>query len=366
MMSRHNARALAGLGPSLLLGLLLGACSYLPMVGSRCGVSGPMPFAGETVGGMSFHMPTPADLRTIGARPINGYFLPIQPTIQGAISTARQLDSGNDNFTYAFPAPDSWGKDWIVENVTTTGITPLASGDASAYVNQRLVPIAQRWASDATLDTQYEKMPDLGAMRAGTDMPYDPNRVKDAASILQNVGWPLAYLSSSKRSALLFYRTGLVVHLTWALPEDASDTVPIKRAQAIAIHEAAMRSPDSQSEEERTGNDHFLGTPYQGVFPSPVPFNQHDDLKPSFDFPPGTAWDATFEEDFAGKPYWLVSVPTGAGYGMGMVDAVTGVEIRFIRPNTNYSTSRTAPTPFVPMPAPGGSVPTLPVAISSP
>lgn len=325
-----------------------------------------MPETSESVGGMVFHMPSAADLRAIGARPINGYYLPIQPTVQSAVSTAKQLDSGNDNFTYAFPAPSGWGNGWVIENVTTSDGSPIASADASAYVQGVVPSIAHQWAADATLDTLYQKMPDLAAQRAGTDTPFDRTLVQDAPSILKNVGWPIAYLSRAKYGALLFYGTGLVVHLTWAQPEDASDTVPISKARAIAIHVAAMRDPNSQSEEAKTGQDYFLGTPFHDAFPPPVAFNQHDELKPVYDFPASTPWDASFEEDFAAKPYWLVSVPTGSGFGMGMVDAVTGAEIRFIRPNTNSTPTRVAPTPEVFTSPPGPGTPTVPMPASSP
>jgi hypothetical protein len=138
----------------------------------------------------------------------------------------------------------------------------------------------------------------------------------------------------------------LVVLTGWQARDVDETTVKVPKQAAIARYVAAIRDPAFKSEEERTGQDYFLGVPYAGTFPPPE-HNNRDDLVPAYDFPDNVKWDATFVYQFAGKPVWLIHAAEGAGFGSGWMDAQTGTIIRFQRPRQGYIVGPFVPSPTV-------------------
>jgi hypothetical protein len=301
----------------------------------------------EQVGGVTFGVPRPEDLRDMAAYgwvipPGGTYSLRIRPDIHGVTSTAKQIESGNYNFETSFRSP--FGEKWMVDAIMTARLAAVVPGQEASYVRDTIRPLVKAWASDGALYTGYSWDPNLGDMRAGTA------RSPDEAAILAHVGWPLPYLSEARHELLLFYAPGVVLRTRW-LPVDVDEhTVKVSREAAIALHVAAMRDPNAKSEEERTGRDYFLGTPYVGAFPPPE-WNRWDDLRPKYDIPNDAPWYATLDTSYAGKPVWHV-VCNWSGYGIGLVDGQTGTLIRFMRPNMGAANGVVTPSPFIPTPGP--------------
>jgi hypothetical protein len=135
--------------------------------------------------------------------------------------------------------------------------------------------------------------------------------------------------------------------MKWVSKDRDQTNVPVSKQEAIALHVSHMRDPAFKSDEERTGLDHFLGIPYQDVFPPPS-MNVHDDLVPASIVPDESHWRAEFSYSFAGKPVWTILGDGSSGLGIGRVDAQSGVEFRFQRPVEGYHLGPFVPTPFTP------------------
>ena len=131
----------------------------------------------------------------------------------------------------------------------------------------------------------------------------------------------------------------------------------------------AIETRGFKGEEEKTGLDYFLGSPYAtnaSCFGPPMtgPGSQ----EALYEVPPDARWNTSLQV-ILGKPVWQLNFYANSkpmdptqGYWVnlsanGMVDATTGAVIRFQRPSRQL-----IPTPMAyPVPAP-----TVPVALPSP
>ncbi len=291
------------------------------------------------IGDLAVRSLSVADLKTFGPEDYQGYFLRIKPAFHSPDSLAPKLTSGNYNFEYRFPPPPEFGETSVLSAVRVADLPVLQAGMEASYVEQTIRPVVRDWAVDGVLYTAYVSLPP----RFGNSPPRPT--MDTEADILKVKGWPLAYLSKSRREVLFFFPSGLVVLTRWQ-PRDLDETtVKVPKQEAIARYVAAIRDPAFKSDEERTGQDYFLGVPYAGAFPPPEQ-NVHDDLVPAYEVPDTVKWDARFDYQFAGKPVWLVLGAEGGGLGLGWVDAQTGTIIRFQRPRQGYIVG-----PFIPAPA---------------
>ena len=277
-----------------------------------------------------------------------GYHLHDQPEVRPGTSRARQMQSGNHALEYRFPAPPELGEGLIVAGVTAATLD--AAPESKALVTGWLTPLRQAWAADAALVTTYS----FQGPRFAPSEGYDPDATQTVVGILNAAGWPLAYVSREKREALYLYASGLVVRIRWQPPDLTGADVPVGAAEAVRRYAAAMRDPATRSLEERTGLDHFLGLPYAEAYPASTwdQWNNHDDDVPAFDFPADAPWEAQFLYEYAGKPVWLIGVPTGGGFGGGLVDAYSGELVRFHRVTRRWvlGPNLPAPSPFTPSP----------------
>jgi hypothetical protein len=258
------------------------------------------------------------------------------------MSQAPKLESGNHELQVGFPNP--YGSDWGVVSVLTSTVVPLGAQPIGAYLSGTIMPVVRAWAEDGSLFTAYTYMPG----RFGPPPSHDPNATADAAAIIANVGWPLAYVSASKHEALFFYQGGQVLAVQWGQQRYTEQSVPVTKQAAIATLVAALRDPNAQAEEAKTGRDYYLGVPFKGIFP-PNAVNFHDDLVPTSNVPDGIEWGGFLGQEFVDKPTWYLN-NNGWGGG-GQVDALTGTLIRFTRLRVGGGTGG-PPSPFVGTPTP--------------
>ncbi|MNS15442.1 hypothetical protein D3C72_470770 [compost metagenome] len=322
-----------------------GALAASPAVVRLAPSPGTSPPASLQLAGLTFSLPSAEDLRATAAYGFTGSLLmTFRPSIHGGTSRARQLENGNHELYSYLPSP--WGEKEGTGSVLTARVPAPGDGPIAPYVESTIRPIVQAWAPDGALYTAYTRMPDLADLRAGITRSHDPNATASEEAIVKNVGWPLAYLSESRREALFFYAAGVVMRVQWFPKRYTEQSVPVPAEAAIKTVVAALRDRTAVSEEAHTGIDHFLGVPYVGVFGLPGA-NVHDDLVPTYDVPDVIPWYATLSAEYAEKPVWYVGSSWGGG---GMVDALTGKLIRFTRLRVGHGTGG-PPSPFAP-PAP--------------
>jgi hypothetical protein len=249
----------------------------------------------------------------------------------------------NGNFALQASFPNTEGDGWGVVAVLASMVTPQGTRPLGDFVSGTVLPVVRAWADDAGLFTRYNYLPN----RFGPPSSHDPNATASEAAIIQNAGWPLAYVSAAKHEALFFYQGGQVLSVQWARQRYAEATVPVTKAAAIATVVAALRDPNAMSKEARTGRDYYLGVPYAGVF-SPNPVNFDDTLVPTTDVPDGIDWNGFLGQEFVDKPTWYIGSTWGGG---GQVDALTGTLIRFTRLRVGHGTGG-PPSPVAGLPIP--------------
>lgn len=336
MVSLCSACAMAPAGPPTSGG------SPSPAIAEVSGT----PVSSEVVGAATFDVPTPQDLRDIEAYGFTGntYYY-ARPDVHPASAISPRLESGNHDFEASFRTP--WGDQWGVASVKTARLPAPDPGQEAEFVLTRVRPLVAAWAADGKLDTAYEHSPDLAKLRAGEPDPFDPSTVQDEAAILKNVGWPLPYRSEAKKETLLVYAKGVVLRVAAAPKSGDEHSAKVSSQTALQALLTALHDPNARSEEERTGRDYYIGTPFGGVF-KPQPAGPFADVGPAYTFSDDVGWSTSFDATFPAKPTWWINANGWPGYGRGLVDAETGKVIRFTRTAENHGDSFTVPTPFVP------------------
>lgn len=332
----------------LALACMVSVACVAPTYVNEATVTLPSPTATpspDVLAGLTFDIPSREHVVAISAAETFGFTnMSLRAYIRPANVIAHYIDSGNYNFEYFFPR--AFGDDKVVASVKTAAL-PAANGNNEQYVETTIRPIVRAWAADAALETSYMTSPMAGP---GVD-PYPnptpgPEAYATEAGILKLVGWPLVYTSASRLEVMYVYgESGVMLRLRWHPKDLDESTVRVSKQAAADLLSTAMRDPASMSEEERTGRDYFLGTPYVGLFPPPTA-NVWDHLKPVYDFPANAFWEASLGYEYAEKPVWYIR----GGFGSGLVDAQTGALIRFYRPSQNSAgnSGLVSPTPFAP------------------
>jgi hypothetical protein len=281
-------------------------------------------------GGLPFGTPTVESVHAIGDPPIldiSKPYLTIRPRFGGSVSQAPKLESGSFELTARFPNP--YGSDWGVVSVLTSVVVPQGAQVLGDYVSGPIRSVVRAWAEDGRLFTGYIRFPS----RLVPPPEDDPNETTEAA-IIANAGWPLAYVSMAKHEALFFYQDGQVLAVQWGQQRYTEQNVPVTKQAAIATTIAALRDPNAEAEEAKTGRDYFLGVPFKGLF-QPSPANFRDDPVPTSDVPDGIGWSGFLDQEYVDKPTWHIQSGWGGG---AQVDALTGTLIRFTRLHVGHGT----------------------------
>lgn len=237
--------------------------------------------------------------------------------------------------------------------VSLTEATAAGSrGPYTRAVAAIVAPVLQAWASDARLTSS------TGV--TGQDGLLPDQEATAAASAGYTPGWTLSYFSAARKELLTFAigpTKTTVVRERWAALDLAAVPIAVDNDAALTALVAAIKTPGAQGEEERSGQDYFLGVPFtsapQGGVAIAVPpvAASAPTATPSpdqvlYDLAADVPWNASLQV-ILGKPVWqfyamsYAKPATGTpdhydGGAQGMVDARTGAVIRFMRPVRHF------------------------------
>lgn len=193
-------------------------------------------------------------------------------------------------------------------------------------------------------------VPGARMIKAETALGNDGGLRVDAAGV---GGWRLTYQSPDGLEQLKFDVTPektLITKTRWAQVPMPVDAARLSEREAIARLSAAIADRAFKSEEERTGRDYFLGRAFAP--PAPGGGISPGRIEVLYAVPEAARWIANFES-VIGKAVWHLRFytpsmdawsnrgripPSPPAYsGEGLIDAESGVVIRFRRPYKRYS-----------------------------
>lgn len=272
-------------------------------------------------------------------------------------------------------------KDWAPDARLVTSSASLGN-DGQPYVSPSMPPI----------ETPYGKRPYPG--------PYGP----------EESGWRLTYTSSGRNEVLNFVVTAektTVIRLRYAPLDLQPETITVDSHQALSKLIAAIEDANFKSEEEKTGQDYFMGFSFGDQPPFQDPYAPK--IEPVYEVSDQARWNVTLQS-IMGQPVWEMNfhvpdtsymarpmpmpmpvappvaveadasgaapvvtpsampmpVHTPSSYhfdnsGNGMVDARTGAVIRFRRPSKIHHQMMPGPSPYpIKMPPPYSPPPPKP------
>lgn len=272
----------------------------------------------------------------------------------------------------------------------TEAEAPGSRGPLKRILEDVVNPVLADWAPDAHLVGSSGALGGDGLALIPSPAPSGQPGYPDYSA-----GWRLSYLSPSRQEALNFTVMAdktVAIRMRWAPLNLATAPIAVDADEAVKKLTAAIDSAEAKSEEEQTGLDYFLGTPFATPAPMGAPPPYQERIEPIYDVPEGARWNAQLQS-VLGKLVWELNfhqpyvhppqpmpmpMMTPSDHyvdtsGRGMVDAQTGAVIRFSRPSKRYF-----PQPFpskpmpdmpspIPLPVPSGTTapsPTPPPAVA--
>lgn len=394
--------------PPLILAAVLAGCSAIPApqpapVSLQERAKQPV----EPLGGFKFTTLAAENMRYAGGTgvpmsagasgsmtaPAMSVPAPAPTSIMGGYSpaTPKGLTSGNMNGGYYGYGP-SYG------NGTPTALLSItqaeAPGSRGPYLQlQKAViePVLADWAPDAQLLNLNGSLgPDGLLVEPSTPPSGNPACGNYYGG--QESTWQLTFLSTSRNEMLNFMVTPAkttIVRTRWAPLDLRAVTVSVDADVAIRALTTAITTKDFQGEEEKTGQDYFMGQPFANMncaYPVPLPSYGAEPPQQEvlYEVPAEVRWNANLQV-MLGKPVWQLNF-----YAMGdkaraqeegfytnmsangMVDAGNGAVIRFSRPNRMsvpkpMMIQSPVPVAVTPMPQPPSPIPSpQPSATASP
>lgn len=214
---------------------------------------------------------------------------------------------------------------------------PGSAGPLGVIARDVVEPVLRGWVPGARL------------VVAETDMGTDGSPRVDASGA---GGWRLTYQSPDGNEQLKFAVTPektLITKTRWAEVPVPVEAARLSEREAIARLSAAIGDRAFKSEEERTGQDYFLGRAIAPPAPGGMSPGRVEVL---YAVPEGARWTVNLES-VIGKAVWNLRFytpsldswsnrgripPSPPEYsGEGLVDAASGAVIRFRRPYKRYS-----------------------------
>lgn len=204
-----------------------------------------------------------------------------------------------------------------VQQAETAGV----SGGFSAVVAGAAAPVIKSWAEDARLIRSSAMLDSKGSLVSNPQPPQpDANPLNGSPD-----GWSLTYASSSRMEVLIFAVTPsktTILRLHWEPLSLAAERVTTDSSTAIQKLIAAIQDKSFKSEEEKSGNDYFLGFPFTQPMNDQMdsPYNRTTVL---YQVPADAHWNVDLEE-IMGKLVWSLSYneggnmayPAGIGYAV--------------------------------------------------
>jgi hypothetical protein len=268
--------------------------------------------------------------------PMGMYLPPAQPV---------GLFSGNMNGGYYGFGP-SYGSGAPTTLVSITQAETAGSkGPYLSMMSNVITPVIKAWAKDAQLVNSSGNTGSDGLLTSSTPSPvpscggyYGPD---------QQSAWNLAYYSAGRSEMLTFMVTEAkttILRTHWAPLDLAATPIAVDNDAALKALITAVETRGFKGEEEKTGLDYFLGSPYAtnaGCFGPPMTGPGAQEAL--YEVPPDARWNANLQL-ILGKPVWQLNfyankpMDPAQGYWVnmsasGMVDATTGAVIRFQRPS---------------------------------
>lgn len=289
----------------------------------------------------------------------------------GGPAQATGQFSGNMNGGY-YPFGPAYGSGGPTTLVSLTQAETTGSrGPYLSVMSTIVAPIIKAWASDAQLLSVTGQTDGSGLLDEASPSPA-PTPCGPVYGPTADTGWRFTYTSASRNESLSFVVTAaktVIVRSRWAPLDLATADVQVDNSVAIQSLVTAITTQGYQSEEEKTGKDYFLGTPYNApcLYPMPMPMAsgaaKQNYTEVVYAVPQDARWNATLQVEL-GKPVWVLNfyaqqqkATTGPqdyyfnNAANGYVDARTGAVIRFSRP-TRQHFAVPMPGPSIPAPEP--------------
>ncbi|MDB5098844.1 MAG: hypothetical protein JWM80_3265 [Cyanobacteria bacterium RYN_339] len=322
---------------------------------------------------VSIAMPVPAVYPS--APPASGPY-PGQPFLPPAQPDG--LFSGNMNGGYYGFGPSYGGGGAPTALVSITQAETTGSqGPYRQMMATVVTPVVKAWAADAQLITSNGNTGSDGLLTGSSPSPI-PSCAPVYYGQDQQNGWNLVYYSAARGEMLNFtvaQAKTLIVRTRWA-PMDLSAPIAVDNDAALQGLITAIKTQGVKSEEEKSGKDYFLGSPYSatnGMCFGPVASGPNH-TETVYDVPADARWNTSLQM-MLGKPVWQLNFYANGqkdtyqqGFyfnnsANGMVDATTGAVIRFGRPSKQFFGT---PDPNQgPYPIKGGPMP-MPSLMPSP
>jgi hypothetical protein len=263
----------------------------------------------------------------------------------------------------------------------TEAEAPGSRGPLKAILETLVAPVLKDWATDAHLVSSSGSLDAEGQALVPSPTPSSMATPPGYGYYGgYDTGWRLSYVSPSRQEALNFHVAAdktLVIRMRWAPLNLAATPIAVDADEAVKKLTAAIEDQAFRSEEEKTGTDYFFGTAFQPV-PTVPPGGYQERVEIVYDVPPQARWNATLQS-VLGKQVWELNYyraysesdppPQAPDHwfdnsARGMVDAQTGVVVRFTRPSKRYFPQYPSPMPPTSIPSP--IVPTMPPSPPSP
>jgi hypothetical protein len=315
------------------------------------GVGVPVPAAPMVVATAAMPMPMPmASAPPPGGPGMGVYLPPAQPD---------GLFSGNMNGGfYGFGPSYGSGAPTTLVSISQAE-TAGSKGPYLAMMAGVVTPVIKAWASDAQLVGSSGSTGADGLLTGASPSPV-PSCGGYYGPVQEN-SWTLGFYSAGRSEMLTFMVTEAkttIMRAHWAPLDLAATPIAVDNDAALKALVKAIQTRGFQGEEEKSGKDYFLGSPYAtnaGCFGPPLTGPGSTEVL--YEVPPDARWNANLQV-ILGKPVWQLNFYANKpvdtyqqGYYLnmsagGMVDATTGAVIRFGRPSKQ--------TFVVPSPYPGG------------
>jgi hypothetical protein len=171
----------------------------------------------------------------------------------------------------------------------------------------------------------------------------------------EQAGWRLTYLSPTRNEMLSFFVTPqktLIVRMRWAPLTLSPESVTVDSASAIKKLIAAIEDKSARGEEEKSGLDYFLGTP----FDQPKTPNGDDNYSKAevvYDVPDKVRWNVSLQS-VMGRMVWELNYYgyEEMGYGGGVIAASTGTAVAVAAPAAEAKFALQSTPAIMPMPRP--------------
>lgn len=289
--------------------------------------------------------------------------------------TAGGAYSGNvwNNYGYGhYFSPYGYGYGGGQEPMALVSITEAETGGAKGsfqdVIKNVAAPVIKAWAADGRLvssnavlgsDGQIFNDPNAqSARKPGLD-------VYSGGYYGEQAGWRMTYLSPTRNELLNFFVTPqktLIVRMRWAPLSLSPESVTVDSASAIKKLIAAIEDKTARAEEERTGLDYFLGTPFEQP-QTPNGDNTYNKVEVVYDVPDRARWNVSLQS-VMGRMVWELNYYSydEVGYGGGVIAAGTSTAVAVAAPPVatkfalqQVSAARPAIAPMpMPMPMPSG------------